>query len=324
MIAASPTHAGAASDWLRPRLGVDWRHGRVLSVSSHAAYVGIDPPDDGDGSGASTQPAALLALEAPDAVGLPNGITLAQPGVVERFVVGSTVEIGFREVVAGDHHIRIRRWRRSRPVVGDAPAAQVRRRLQTLGVTTASPLPERFQPADPRLLAGAVELTALARGERDPRAAMQIIDRLLGYGPGSTPSGDDVMAGFLATMATCALQHERSDRLANLAGMHPVLRARGLDRTTVLSATLLWTALDGAMARPAAALVASLTSPHPDQDHDHFSALNRRVDDLARIGHTSGRDLLLGILAALAELVEARRPEPNANPTVPPVGVRSV
>ncbi|MBY5163013.1 DUF2877 domain-containing protein, partial [Salsipaludibacter albus] len=70
------------------------------------------------------------------------------------------------------------------------------------------------------------------------------------------------------------------------------------DRTTALSATLLACARDGAMARPAAVALDALTAAPDDADDRVAGAM----DDLARVGHTSGRDLALGLLAVTGSL----------------------
>jgi hypothetical protein len=99
-------------------------------------------------------------------------------------------------------------------------------------------------------------------------------DALLGCGPGLTPSGDDVLAGYL---------------LGCRAVGRPVPTLSGLDRTTWLSATLLRHARDGDCVPQFAAVVAALAADVP---------LGPAVAALLRVGHTSGAALATGLLLA--------------------------
>ena len=105
---------------------------------------------------------------------------------------------------------------------------------------------------------------------------------LLGRGPGLTPSGDDALAGaLLVTHALAAA--------APLAG---AVRAR-LGATTAVSAALLDAAADGFAARDVVTLVDAALA---GDDVVVAAALPA----VLALGHTSGRDLVTGIAAALA------------------------
>jgi Protein of unknown function (DUF2877) len=106
---------------------------------------------------------------------------------------------------------------------------------------------------------------------------------LLGRGPGLTPAGDDVLAGFLLGARAFGLDAPRVR--AAIAAMAPA-------RTTALSAALLWHAARGECVDEVAAVVADPSS--------------RAVGRLLRIGHTSGAALATGLAtAALAGLGNA-------------------
>jgi Protein of unknown function (DUF2877) len=112
----------------------------------------------------------------------------------------------------------------------------------------------------------------------DGRLTSAHLDRLLGHGPGLTPLGDDVLAGWFATRAALGVPD------AVLAG---AVRRR-LGATTLLSATLIDCALHGE-ALPQ--LAAWLRDPCP---------ATRQA--LLAVGATSGAGLLTGASLALASV----------------------
>lgn len=99
---------------------------------------------------------------------------------------------------------------------------------------------------------------------RDPLA-------LAGRGPGLTPYGDDVLAGYAAGLVLFHGAQRRARVLAEAAA----------ERTTLLSATLLRHAAQGELPEPAHALL-------------------ERGDagPLERFGHSSGRGMMLGLALA--------------------------
>jgi hypothetical protein len=114
----------------------------------------------------------------------------------------------------------------------------------------------------------------------DAAAACAAADRLLGLGPGLTPSGDDVLAGLLVA---AALLPRPIDQLAT----HVAERAG--TATTALAASLLCAAARGEACPELVAFVDALGG------HGAVGPAYRR---LARIGHTSGRDMAAGVLVA--------------------------
>ena len=127
-------------------------------------------------------------------------------------------------------------------------------------------------PAPEAVVASGLDLPA------DGRLTAAHLDRLLGRGPGLTPLGDDVLAGWLATRAA-------------LGRPDPVLAAavrRRLGVTTLLSATLLECALHGEALPQLADWLAV-----PD---DTTTAA------LLAVGATSGAGLLAGARLALTSL----------------------
>jgi hypothetical protein len=118
---------------------------------------------------------------------------------------------------------------------------------------------------------------------------------LLGRGPGLTPAGDDVLAGFL--LAARAVGLEAGAARAAVAAMAPV-------RTTALSAALLWHAARGECIPEAAAVAAALTkndrTEHKRTGHGltGHCELEPALGRLLAIGHTSGGALAVGLATA--------------------------
>jgi hypothetical protein len=106
--------------------------------------------------------------------------------------------------------------------------------------------------------------------------------RVVGRGDGLTPLGDDVLCGWLAVHRAAGVDTPDID--AAVRGC--------LDRTTLLSATLLDCAIHGEVIPEFAAYVASLGTP----------AEPERAAILAAVGHTSGSGMLYGARLALTTL----------------------
>ena len=124
------------------------------------------------------------------------------------------------------------------------------------GLAALSPLPARLDPAAVR--------------------------HLVGRGPGLTPLGDDVLAGWLAVLwATGRLDDETT----------ATVRA-ALPRTTMLSATLLDCALHGEVLPELAAYLSTVEGPAEPPRSVAVAAL-------MRVGHSSGTGLWWGARHAL-------------------------
>jgi hypothetical protein len=103
---------------------------------------------------------------------------------------------------------------------------------------------------------------------------------LLGRGPGLTPSGDDVLAGYLVGAAAYDVPAEDVRRL---------VESQADRRTTTLSAALLRHAAAGETIPQVSALLDALAGSRP---------LDRALADLHAVGHTSGAALASGVVAA--------------------------
>jgi hypothetical protein len=122
---------------------------------------------------------------------------------------------------------------------------------------------------------------ALLAGDR--RAAGLAARRLIGLGPGLTPSGDDVLVGMESAL------HALGRPMAGFLGgaIHDVD-----DRTTAIAASLIQHAAAGEFAERIHRLLAALLS---ESDEGFPVAIERAV----AWGATSGTDCLLGVLLGL-------------------------
>ncbi len=105
---------------------------------------------------------------------------------------------------------------------------------------------------------------------------------LIGVGPGLTPSGDDLLRGYLGFRAIC--------------GPLPAWKVEALRQaklnTNALSFQLLWHATHSRLSEDLGNLIVALATG------SHWFPHFRRI---LKEGHTSGADLLLGVLLALWE-----------------------
>jgi hypothetical protein len=243
------------------------RTARVAAVFSTALYLLVEDLPTHDRAG-------LLPLVAPGALLLPNAVRLAEPPAtgwgLER---GQEVSVGRGVVLLPELSVRIvRTW---------TPA-----RVPVLAVGTApGNLAAVEQILVKALAAGPGHAMALVAQARDFAADGAAWTTLAGAGPGLTPSGDDAMCGVL------------------LAGRGwgvppPELRA-ALARTTALSGALIEAAALG-YAIPEAVAVADAVVRGDTQ------RLVPALPALRDVGHTSGCDLLAGMLGAVRHRLSER------------------
>jgi hypothetical protein len=214
---------------------------------------------------------SVLPVLAADAVALPTAVRLAvRSGALDHDIrAGDLVAVGEGAVVLPGLEVRaVRSWRPPRVRVRRDAVASVRPVVDCLRAATADA---------PSWLSRGVAAVVRAA---DPVAA---VPQLLGRGRGLTPSGDDALAGALLVLH--ALADPRTDRLAG------AVRSR-LRSTTAVSAALLGSAADGWAAPEVVALVDAAVSGDAD-------AVRPTLGPVLGIGHTSGRDLVCGVAAAL-------------------------
>jgi hypothetical protein len=130
----------------------------------------------------------------------------------------------------------------------------------------------------------------LAAHGRDRGTVPGLVRQLLGSGSGLTPSGDDVLAGFLVGGRSFGVPADEL-RAAVLAG------APGA--TTDLSATLLWHAARGESIPPVDSLLRALAADPACVDESLAAVL--------RVGHSSGVALATGVHAAAMAALDLGR-----------------
>jgi hypothetical protein len=213
----------------------------------------------------------VIALLSSDAVRLPIGLIL--PTTSRELPLSHLCG----PVMVGSGAVHIGSWSCSvsRLVSPRAPAALTpnRQACEHLRHRLA-----HHQSADPELRLP----DALLDDVYPPRVAADVVRRLLGVGTGLTPAGDDVLAGLLVGLWSFGQRAEPLHRavLAGLAG------------TTDLSAALLRCAARGESIPQVNHLLRTLSRSAWQ------GPLDRALDDLVRIGHTSGTALATGVLAA--------------------------
>ncbi|GLU46480.1 DUF2877 domain-containing protein [Nocardiopsis ansamitocini] len=261
-----------------------FRPARVLGAFRSAVYLELED---------SPRP-AVVAVLAHDAVRLPNGVVLAEPQSVWPFAdvaPATSARIGRCSVVldspTGSLTVQVGRWwRPSRPRPPAAPPGPAAAALAALGKNLAD--------TTGGLSSGLLALLAPALD--DPAAARRAAHALVGLGPGLTPSGDDAVCGFVL-----AVRHlgNRSTPLTTAA----LRRAR--TATTSLSATLLEYAARGEACPQAVALIDAVAGHAP---------VGPALTALRTVGHTSGTDLALGVLAGAGALTSPSPPADRERP----------
>ena len=251
----------ATSTAVRPLVAGAGQPGEVLAALPHAVYVRVG--------------ADVVAVLASDAVRLPLGAVLGLPAARARLaeLAGRDAYVGAGIVRIGDRAFRTSRWwAPPRPRLSAGPALRAAVRGLDAGLADVE-VDVACRPA-----VTALE-RALSWGAYVPLA--HAVAELVGRGPGLTPTGDDVLAGALATL--------RALGAAGAADQLACAVERRLTRTTALSAALLRHAGAGDVVPAAAGVITALGAP---------GDLSSALGPLLAVGGSSGGDLATGILVA--------------------------
>ncbi|HEX9988183.1 MAG TPA: DUF2877 domain-containing protein [Chloroflexia bacterium] len=120
--------------------------------------------------------------------------------------------------------------------------------------------------------------------------AIEAITSLMGLGPGLTPSGDDIVAGLLASLVWQAQSGIISDKV--VCSMVGAVREVAPSRTNRISARLLYHAGEGVLYAPAMEVGEALLV-------GDTSVLLEAARRLFSIGNTTGTDVATGLLAGI-------------------------
>jgi hypothetical protein len=126
---------------------------------------------------------------------------------------------------------------------------------------------------------------AMAPALTDDRTDLAAACRLLGLGPGLTPSGDDFLGGVMIALDAAGLDDVR-------AALRGEIRRRPSDAVGPISRAHLEAAAEGLGAAALHDMIAVLASGRVD-------GLRPSLDAVDRLGHTSGWDALAGIVTVL-------------------------
>lgn len=239
------------------------RPARVVHRGSDALYLDVD--------------GVSLGVLSARATAVPCGLRTSLPRLPQDLLEEPVARVGQGRVELGRTDVVV-----TRTVDVGVPRLDASR-ARVAGRRLGAVAHDRVQPVRDELPAEALE--GLAAGCAD------VVPALLGRGSGLTPVGDDVLAGWLATVVasstptTPAVTDEVVAEVGRLA-------AAG---TTLLSATLLDCARHGDVIPQFRAVLLDLAGP---ADND----LDRSVAALLRVGHTSGAGMVLGTLIALRHL----------------------
>lgn len=124
--------------------------------------------------------------------------------------------------------------------------------------------------------------------DHQPSRIASIADKLIGLGAGLTPSGDDFLGGMFFALHQLQAAYPESDFAAFIFPLEPYRM-----RTHQISYTLLNGLAHGHAVAPLHHIVNSLLSGYS------FEAVEPYVSQLTSIGHSTGWDLLTGLLVGL-------------------------
>ena len=140
---------------------------------------------------------------------------------------------------------------------------------------------------------GGTVLAGLAQAcrELDVERAWSLVERMVGWGEGLTPAGDDVLVGWCAALDARASDHDNRMRFLREFSAAIVARAR---RTTPIAAHYLRLAAQGHFNADVARLRDALLCEHD------LACVKHALADALGVGATSGADMVTGMIAGLS------------------------
>jgi hypothetical protein len=126
-----------------------------------------------------------------------------------------------------------------------------------------------------------------AASRNDVEGAIQAAQGMIGLGPGATPSGDDILTGFLAALWSVA--DEEPSQLSFIRSFGDALMGIA-NKTNEISRTYLYHAAHGQFSSSLTSLVGAFAG---------FGNLEETARAAMRVGHSSGMDSVTGLLVGL-------------------------
>ena len=285
---ARPRVPSAVSALSAGPLAAPARGARVLAAFPTAVYLALERHDQ------------VLPLLTREALLLPTGVRLAASSTEVTWGVapGDVVPVGDGRVeLPTASLVGVRTWR---PVAVDAPDRHAAPSAWSEPVLDAVRGVLTDAVGDGSLRAHGAGLAAVARTGRDPGPALR---GLVGAGQGLTPSGDDAVCGVLLALRALGLR----ESVPLLRDALPAV----LGRTTSLSASLLTVAADGYAVPEVTRLVRATAA-------GDLRAVRSALPGVLAVGHSSGRDLVAGVLGALDALLDPTLSTPTPTPILVP------
>jgi hypothetical protein len=244
------------------------RPATVVAATPHATYLAID---DADGT--------MVCVASAEAVRVPCAVILESRALPPQVPAGTIATVGKGNLIVAGASFRVTRWwRPPRPRgLGAIAPARVAAAVRWLTGRVADPL-------DGQGRAAVADLVHALQMGSSPDAA---VARLLGRGPGLTPTGDDVLAGALVSLNALGAPAARL--------LAAAVAASAPDATTTVSVALLRHAARGECIPQLADLLEAVA-----HGADSASPLPRAAGALLAVGHCSGAGLLHGVLVGFA------------------------
>jgi Protein of unknown function (DUF2877) len=242
----------------------------VVAATPHALYLTV-----------SDDEATVLAVTSSEAVRVPCALVLEPKTMPVQPPAGTVGHVGAGTLgIAGTSYRAARWWRPPRPRgLGAVPPARLAAAARWLSGRVADPLDSAGRAAVADLLH---QLTSCG-------LPLGAVARLLGRGPGLTPTGDDVLAGALVCLTALG-----APAAAPLAA---AVRGIAPGATTTVSAALLRHATRGECIPQLADLLDAVAGTGSQAV---AGALPRSAGALLAVGNCSGAGLLHGVLVAVA------------------------
>jgi hypothetical protein len=141
-----------------------------------------------------------------------------------------------------------------------------------------------------RYVADDLEAFTTAINTSDWRKALNLADRLIGFGMGSTPACDDFLAAYLVVFNVAESLHPT--HYPWIWEFSQTIASKAKQRSTLISANMLWFAADGKSSKSHQQLIQTCLFNNNGQ-------LEHSAHQVLQHGATSGGDFMLGLICAL-------------------------